>query len=254
MSEKLGPERPVSERLKEWLNNHKINVVLFDLDDTLIITRDIFQKQMRRFIEFASALLPDCDATDLWSNLEQINDNAFKTFAVTPKRWAVVVERMSELYGSRSREVFRQGLPILMEIYKILPKFHEGALPALEQFSSTGIAMGLVTHANEDWTNFKLEGLNLRHYFRHILIVDQDKHKGLEDWQKAIELFEAKPENALVIGDSLPGDIRAAASIGVKHLLWIPSQWRMYNFGEIPEGTIKIEGIGKIVETLINQI
>ncbi len=236
----------LGERLNQW----GIEVVEFDFDDTLVRTEAVFTTQMRGFVAQTMGRLGGRDMSEVWDRLEQVNNQAFRELSVNPKRWETVVARMEEAFPEGSG-VFAAALPNLMDIYKILPQLHDGAIETIEAFRMAGVKVGMVTHANEEWTKFKLDGLGLREYFERIYIVDENKHKGPEDWAQAIEEFGATPDQVMVIGDSLPGDIRASANIGVRHRVWVPSKWVMYNSGEIPEGTIRVDNIGQVVNALL---
>ncbi len=129
----------------------------------------------------------------------------------------------------------------------------DGAIEALSAFQATGRDLGIVTHANRPWTDFKLQATGIGPFFgEKVSVVDEDRHKGPEDWEQGVAMFPGvRPDQVIVFGDSLPGDIRASASIGVKRRVWVPSSWVMYNSGEVPEGTIRVDGgIGRVVEAL----
>jgi len=237
--------------LRERLNEWGISVAEFDFDDTLIKTEVLFTTQMRSFVAQTVGKLGGPDVDEVWRRLEEVNNQAFRELAVNPKRWETVVQRMEEAFPE-GRGVFVEALPTLMRIYKIIPELHDRAVETVGAFREAGVGIGMVTHANREWTDFKLDGLDLRNYFDRIHVVDENKHKGPEDWAEAIAEFGVSPEQAIVVGDSLPGDIRASAAIGVKHRVWVPSKWVMYNSGEVPEGTIKVEGIGKVPAVLEN--
>lgn len=134
------------------------------------------------------------------------------------------------------------------------PSYFPGTISTLETFKATDRPRGLLTHAEEKWTNIKLVGLNLTGYFDKVKCVRVDKFKGPEDWLAAIQDFEVPPENVLAVGDSIKGDILAAHAVGVRYKVLIPTPWSVYNIGHenLPEGTIKVENIGQVVEAIIN--
>lgn len=237
--------------LRERLNRWGVGVVEFDFDDTLVRTEVLFATQMRGFVAQTMVRLGGRDMDEVWNKLEEVNNQAFRELSVNPKRWETVVARMEKAFPE-GRGVFVEALPILLGIYETLPELHDGAIETVEAFKMAGVRVGMVTHANKEWTNFKLNGLELREKFERVHIVDENKHKGPEDWALAIGEFGVTPDQVLVIGDSLPGDIRASASIGVSHRVWVSSKWVMYNSGEIPEGTIRVSGIGKVPMVLEN--
>lgn len=243
-----------TEIVSEWLGKNDIQAVLWDLDGTSIKTGKVFTDAMDEYIAFVSKKVTSIPPETMKADIEHIDREAYKTFAVSSKRWTVVVEKAAELYGKEYLPALSEGLPIFMNIYKTIPEPFPLAIETMETFRSATKKMALVTHAEEGWSNIKIDGLNIRRLFDYINIVDATKHKGPDAWQKALDFFEVKAENALVIGDSLSGDIGAAHKIGVKNKIYIPSTWVVYNTGEIPEGTTTIHGIDKIVGELAGQI
>ena len=237
--------------LKERLNSWDIRVALFDFDDTLVKTAEIFGVQMRAYVAQVLQRLGTYEFDAVFAILEEVNNAAYKRYAVNPRRWGTVAEEMESRFPEAGGS-FVGCLPILMQIYTVVPELQQGAIETLEQFRASGVGLGMVTHAGQEWTNFKLAATGVGKYFgTQVWAVDQDRHKGPEDWLKGVEMFGVDPGQVLVVGDSLPGDIRASAGIGIKKRVWVPGSWVMYNSGEVPEGTIRVdEGIGRVVEAL----
>lgn len=240
-------------KLTSWLGANGIEVVLFDLDDTLLNTHPIFDRQIDAFIALAVSRLPEYQFKSLLEMLKEINDQAFRTHGVNPNRWETVVVQMGERCGERAREVFNDGLPTLMEIYQIVPPVLPGAIQMLNLFNQTGVDMGLVTHANQKWTGLKLDNTGLRPFFQHILVVDEDRHKGSNDWASAASLFDKGPDQGMAVGDNLRGDVIAAAEAGFKKIVWVDKKdgWSMYRSGEVPEGVIVVSGVGVLSQALL---
>ena len=128
-------------------------------------------------------------------------------------------------------------------------------METLETFSKSTVRLGLVTHANQEWTNFKLNGLNLRRFFEQVHIVHEDNHKTPEEWRAAIDHFGVEPYKAMVVGDNVKGDIQAAREIGVEKLVWIDHGrgWSLYRLGDVPEGTITVNGVNELIDALITE-
>lgn len=238
--------------LESWLRFRDIKLVLWDLDDTILNTVVEFTGQMDKYIDSINSQLPQHSKDDLWQLLRKTNNEAYKTSAVSPKRWIEVAKNMAKSLNV-DEDVLNKGLPILMEIYETAPEFLEGSEDALKTFKKMGLPMGLVTHATEEWTKIKIEERGLQKYFDEIHIVNETKFKEAEDWKKAIDSFGVDPKNVLVLGDNLTGDICAVHSIGVGKIVYFPGLWSVYSSGEIPQGTIVIEkGIKALIDTLIS--
>lgn len=214
--------------LKKWFSTKRIEVILWDLDDTLLDTYKLFLQQL----------------------LQQANDSTYHDFSVNPQKWKEVAKIMAQGLSSDEKNFF-DGLPILEAIYETAPEFLTGAKTALRVLKKTGLPMGLVTHANESWTQIKVDQRGLKSFFDQIMIISEDKFKDSADWRKAIKRFDVNPENVLVLGDNLTGDIQAAHSIGVKNIVYFPSPWAIYSVGKVPQGVISIDGgVKDLITTL----
>jgi len=235
---------PIFSETKRKLDELGIEAVLFDLDDTLIYTSEMFI----HYMEVYSALVAeriDVRPEEIMKALQGINDEEYKKMGVNPKRWEAVVEKLALQFGHGEKEILG-NLDVLMKIYTMGPRLRKGVRGMLDVFRQSGVKMVLVTHANVQWTEFKLDFLSLWDDFDAVIIVDENGHKKSIDWKKGMDAVETEPKNCLVVGDSLGGDIRPGAELGAR-TIYLPSPWSVYREGDVPEGT---EIIDEIFETL----
>ncbi len=238
---------PVCDAVGEKLKRLGVDGVFFDLDDTLIYTSEIFIQCMQEYAEEVAEKI-GVGEDRIMGALQPINDEEHKKMGVNPKRWAVVVEKLAkEFEGSESEIV--ENLDMLMRIYSIVPRMREGAKVALEVLKKAKVKMVLVTHANVEWTNFKLDSLGLWNYFETVVIVDENGHKKSIDWKRGMDAMEIAPERCLVVGDSLSGDIKPGDELGSR-TIYMPSPWAVYREGEVPERTVVINEIGEFLAAL----
>lgn len=237
------------EEIREKFVSLNIKVVLFDLDDTLIHTQELFKKYMDEYVEFVSrdsGLSKD----KVRSDLERLNNEEYKKVGVNPERWVVVAQRM------RDEEIGYSNTPIdnlgtLRKIYEDPPRVKSGVMALLTILKESGVRMSLVTHANEDWTWRKLKNTDLAKYFEIIKIVDENRHKAAGDWLEVVDQMEVLPSETLILGDSLGGDIIPGASIGAR-TMWLHtgSTWSMYRTGEVPVETVQLDDVGQLLSAL----
>ncbi len=234
---------------KEQLDRLGIKAVLFDLDDTLIFTSEIFAKYMKEYVEkVAEETGLDSKAVD--ECLRRTNDEEYKQMGVNPSRWGAVVIKMAKEFDKNGTSVIN-NLDILMKIYSETPRIRPGARAILEGLKRTGVKIGMVTHANTDWTWRKISSVGIIDYFDSIHIADENGHKGVADWESIMLDLEVSPNECLVIGDSLSGDIIPTAKIGAK-TVWLDkgSTWSMYRTGEVPENTLIIDEVCELLSSM----
>jgi len=238
---------PIVDETKERLDKLGIEAVLFDLDDTLIYTSEIFIQCMQEYVSVVAEKI-GVEASEIMASLESINNEEYKKMGVNPKRWVAVVEKLANELGQGETEIL-ENLNLLMNIYSIEPRIRQGVKGILEVLRNTGVKMVLVTHANVEWTHFKLDKLGLWDYFDAVIIVDENGHKKSLDWKRGMDVVEVEPEKSLIVGDSLGGDIKSGDELGAR-TVYIPSPWSVSREGEIPEGTEVINEIAEFLAAL----
>lgn len=238
-----------TEEIREQLKDLGIKAVLFDLDDTLIYTTEIFAKYMKEYVEKVAGDT-NLEFAQIDEALRRLNDAEFKKMGVNPARWETVVEKMAEELPEK-REAIINNLGILMNIYIDEPRVRTGAKETIEALKAAGIKVALITHANVDWTWRKLTSSELIDCFDTIVIADENGHKGVQHWQEAMTNLEVLPNECLVVGDNLGGDVIPTANIGSR-TMWLHkgSTWSVYRTGEVPETTITIDEVNELLSAL----
>ncbi|EKE00369.1 MAG: hypothetical protein ACD_22C00040G0003 [uncultured bacterium] len=237
------------EEVREKFKAKGITTLLFDFDDTLVYTQEKFIKYMAEYIStVAEETGLAVEVVD--EALRRLNDQEYKKMGVNPERWLAVAEKMVVEFGGYESEIFG-NVDILMKIYQEEPRIKPGVEAILEIAKRSGLRMALVTHANVEWTQRKLESTGLAEFFDLIKIVDENKHKSIEDWLEVVNEMRVFPGECLVLGDSLSGDIIPAAQMGAK-TMWLHngSSWSMYRMGSVPDGTVHLDDIENLLSAL----
>lgn len=237
------------EELREKLKHLGIKAILFDLDDTLIYTQELFIKYMNLFVEKVSEDT-GISVSIVRADLEKLNNESYKKMGVNPDKWINVVERMSA-EGNGYGDSPINNLDILGNIYTDPPRLKSGVKAILDILKGVGIKTALVTHANTEWTRRKLQSTGLGEFFETIKIVDENGHKGIDDWIEVAQELEVFPHECLVLGDSLSGDIIPGSKMGAR-TMWLHtgSQWSVYRTGNVPEDTVFLDEPNQLLSAL----
>jgi putative hydrolase of the HAD superfamily len=244
----LSESQPKRE-LREQLEYLGIKAVLFDLDDTLIYTSEIFAKYMREYVEKVEEETGISQEV-IDESLRRINDEEYKKMGVCPARWETVVNKMVNEFVNNEESIVN-NLEILMKIYTEKPRIRPGARAILEGLKATGVKIGLVTHANVDWTWRKIASTGIIDYFDSILIADENGHKSAKHWESVMLNLGVIPSECLVVGDSLSGDVIPPSELGAR-TVWLNkgSTWSVYRTGEVPETTLVIDEVGELLTAI----
>lgn len=213
-----------------------IEAVIFDFDDTLIYTSEIFVEAMDLYVEKISAIT-QLDPIQMKKRLWELNKEEHKKNGVCPHRWSSVIDDLSQEIGFS--EICHDHLPILMGIYTKEPRLRPGALSLLQSLNNSRFKVGMVTHANVEWTIRKLRQTGLDRYIHTVEIADEFGEKTTANWQKCLDALGVQGHQSLFVGDNLQGDIAPSVALGAK-AFWIPSPWEVYRKGVVPEGVSQI--------------
>lgn len=237
---------PIHEQSAEKLRSLGIKAVIFDLDDTLIYTGEIFVQAMAKYVETISALT-GLDPDILKNRIQELNDEEFRKMGVSPKRWDVVINKLAQEIGYES--LLKDNLSIFKKIYTQEPRVRPGAKITLDGLRNNNLKIGMVTHASTEWTLRKLSQTGLLDYFDVIEVADENGFKTPEHWQKCMDSLNVQGHECLVTGDNLKGDIISSVSLGAK-AIWIPGHWSVYREGDVPEGVVIMENFSDFHEAV----
>lgn len=225
--------------------------ILFDLDDTLVCTHDVFHKKINE-LKYKLVNLSNTSFDEVTAVFKEVHEQGYnKYFVEFNIEFPFVINELQKRYGFNDIEK-EFLLKILFSILETPLELKEGAVETLEYLKSKSYNIGLVTHALSDWTDFKLDSTGLRKYFSHIQIADPSKVKSSQSWLEGFRAMKCKPEEGIVVGDNKTGDIKAAFDIGTGKIFWLNNAvgWSVYNQGELPEGVIEIKKITELIEYL----
>ena len=180
----------------------KINTVLFDFDGTIMDTNNvILQSWQHTFRTVEGKERPQEEI------IETFGEPLYVTMGkVLPQ---IPVEEGVRIYRSYHYDNFT-------ELIEVFP----GILELLEELKNRGYKTGIVTSRLWHTTEMGLKKYDMQQYFDAIVTCDDtDKHKpDPEPVNIALERLGSKPEEAIMIGDSM-FDILCAKNAGVRAAL-----------------------------------
>lgn len=180
----------------------KINTVLFDFDGTIMDTNSvIMQSWQHTFRTVEGKERPEEDIIGTFGEPLYVTMEK-----VLPQ---ISVEEGAQIYRSFHHDNF-------IDLIDLFP----GILELLAELKARGYKTGIVTSRLRNTTKIGLKKYDMEQYFDTIVTCDDtDKHKpDPEPVNIALERLGSKPEEAIMIGDSM-FDILCAKNAGVKAAL-----------------------------------
>ena len=184
-------------------------MVLFDLDGTLVDTAPDLAYAVDTTLEEIGLPKRGIDKIRLWigNGIER-----------TVKRALI-----NSMDGEPDPELYKRAYPVFIDVYTRnaarLSRCYDGVAESINFLKKNNYKIGCVTNKREKFTQIVLKELGLFDDFGIIISGDSLPKKKPDPLPllHAAQHFNVKPENSLMIGDSL-NDIQAARAAGFKVL------------------------------------
>ena len=194
-------------------------LVVFDLDDTLVDTSDVYWRARTQFIEqLASSGYPSAQTLEIF---ESIDSGHIKTYGFAPERYRLSMMATYNRLLAQSGSV--ENPTLIKEIYrcgdlirKTLPQVIEGARELLD-YVSCRFELALLTRGDEVLQHWKLRELGLSRYFSTIKVVAD---KSADTFRQLICMTGHTSDQSWVIGDSVRSDINPGIGAGATCILY----------------------------------
>ena len=209
----------------------KLSVILFDLGFTLINFEGDFHQAMKEsYLALADSLI----ASGCQINRQGFADKFYEVISQYYRNRAVdLIERpieenllktlhyfsMDYLEESVLQEAVKAMYLYTEAWWKLEPDTHD-TLSALHKM---GYRLGIISNAsNTPDLNRLIDNHNLRQYFEIVVISAEEGIRKPDPriFSKTLKKLGVKPENAIMVGDTLPADVLGAQNSGLKSV-WI---------------------------------
>ena len=126
---------------------------------------------------------------------------------------------LNALDGEPDEALYDKALPIFRELYaentSVRSHLYDGVESGLEYMKQAGYRLGCVTNKASEFTLPILRDLGIQDYFEVIICGDDTPRKKPDPLPllTAAERMSVKPENSLMLGDSM-SDVKAARAAG----------------------------------------
>ncbi|PGU86445.1 pyrophosphatase PpaX [Bacillus cereus] len=176
----------------------RINTVLFDLDGTLINTNELI---ISSFLHTLNTYYP----------------NQYKREDVLPFIGPSLHDTFSKIDKSKVEEMITSYRKFNHDHHDELVEEYETVYETVRELKKQGYKVGIVTTKARQTVEMGLQLSKLDEFFDVVVTIDDVEHvkPHPEPLQKALELLDAKPEEALMVGDN-HHDIVGGQNAGTK--------------------------------------
>ncbi len=200
----------------------EIKIIGFDADDTLWVNEPYYREAEKKFCDLLSNYLPEADLNNLLYQIELQNLELYgygaKGFMLSLIETALQISNgkfpSNEIYKiiDIGKDLLQKPVILLDNVENVLNKISK-------KYKLIIASKGDLLDQER-----KLKKSGLTKYFHHIEIMSDKK---TEDYKKLLQHLEIKPDEFLMIGNSLKSDIIPVISLGGKaihvpyHTTWI---------------------------------
>lgn len=229
------------------LDTSRIEVIGFDADDTLWENEAYFRETEDAFCR----LMTDyCNEEDCHSGLYEIEmqNMALYGFGVKAFTLSLVEAALSLSNGKAPASLIEEVITLGKNLGGRAPVPKEGVQDCLEALQGR-YQLVLVTKGELLYQERKLKASGLAPYFHHIEILSG---KTIAHYEKLFKRLALDPRRFLMVGNSLPSDIRPPIQLGAQ-AIWIPHHvtWAYEERVELEDEVIKAEAIGALAKLLL---
>ena len=226
----------------------KFRYVFFDADDTLWENESYFREAERRFALLLSPYAPEDDIVEI---LTQKQEENIPVFGYGSKTYLIgMLDAAAEICGEKADpHLYYNIKDIIRDL--AYHEFHlldgiEDVLKAL--YGRYRLAVATKGDLLEQMTKYRESGLD--RYFHHIEVMER---KSEEDYLRMAAKLDLRPEEVLMVGNSVKSDIAPVINIGGT-AIHIPHKvtW-IHEMMDIPESerVIELKNIKEILNILL---
>ncbi|PEY73220.1 HAD family hydrolase [Bacillus thuringiensis] len=190
--------------------------LIFDLDDTLVITSAVYEEARNTFATRMKQLQLG-EQEETLKLLNEIDWKNRKTMDVAKNRLAI---SMHETYCTLTKRAGRLiDIAMRDECFKIMEKVFKhryrlvwGANKLLSECMNRGYRMVLYTRGDQELQERKIRETKIEKYFEHIEIAPS---KDKERLRNLLQSLNIEPEYAWMIGDEILTDVKHGLAVGM---------------------------------------
>ena len=228
-----------------------IQLIAFDADDTLWVNEPYYRETEVKFAALLSEYISEKECIDILFEIEMNNLELYgygaKSFALSMIETALQISDY-KISGKAIEKIMNFAKELNLKVIDVLPNVEK----VFSYLKKKNYKLVLATKGDLLDQERKLQKSGLSEYFHHIEVMS---HKKEQDYLKILKHCDTKPENFLMIGNSLKSDVLPVLKIGGKavyipfHTTWVHEEVDEKQFENF-ENFYKTDNIVQITEIL----
>lgn len=223
--------------------------IIFDLDDTLIKTSEIFNQARKEFYHSVSEL--GFSREEVLEKLDEIDIRHIHEQGFSKERYPLSLIKTYHYYckksGKRtSHEMEKRILNIGQDVFQQKPRPVQGVREVLN-YLKNHYQLILATLGDKDIQQKKVHDLGLESYFASVYIM---RYKNIEEYQQILENHQLKKEDTWLIGNSVRSDLNPGLKLGLNCILIPATTWKFEEDEPISNQYLQLNSLTELINVL----
>jgi putative hydrolase of the HAD superfamily len=208
-------------------------ILIFDMDDTLIPTQDVFnQTSLLVAKSLVRYLSLNVETSEIIQKMNEIDLGNVKEMGFSPERfptsWVQTFEWYANLYqkeitSEQKDDIYKKAYSLYELVINPYPLTHE----TLSLLKTSGYPLFLLTAGTTSIQEKRIADARLADYFKELIIVPMKNPMVLKE---LLTERKIEPSEAYMIGNSLKSDIYPALEVGMKVIHVERDTWAYDNY------------------------
>ncbi len=195
--------------MEEMKQLHDVKVIAFDADDTLWVNEPYFQETEQKFCGLLEDYMPAHSlAKELFKT--EIGNLPLYGYGVKGFMLCMIETALNVTGDTLDPKIIRESIRLGQELLNRPIELLEGIEDVLKQLSGK-YRLVVATKGDLLDQERKLIKSGIAHYFHHIEIMSE---KHVKDYQKLLKHLDCRPEEFMMIGNSIKSDILPVLELG----------------------------------------
>lgn len=214
-----------------------ITHVFFDLDRTLWDFEANTKKALvELYAQFNLARLTSSPVEDFVQYYRTYNNTYWRLYLqkkitreeVRLKRFELTLKRMKVKEVNLADDINKAYIENAPYQKQLFP----GTIETLKWLRLNGFQLGVITNGFKEAQEIKLKNSDIAQFFKHVVTSDcmGESKPHPKIFSYTLQLFDAKPNQVLMVGDDINTDILGAEQVGIQSVLFDPeNKFRVRN-------------------------
>jgi len=227
----------------------KIKTIIFDLDDTLLKTSQLYNQAREEFSSLMQEL--GFSSEESLIKLDEVDINYIKEYGFVKERYPLSLGKTYEYFSQKNGKEINPELKknieeIGWEVFRQIPELVDGVYRVLDILSKKYFLI-LATLGDPQVQEEKVQLSGLKKYFSEIYVL---KYKNVEEYQNILTEQNLNKKDTWIIGNSVRSDLNPGLKLGINCILIPYLSWKFEEEEPLSENYLQLDSLEEVLNYL----